>query len=104
MSRLDEVLSSLKISWAVIATAFSSNAALAIGLIPENIGKVGVLITTITAIVVFTVQLKNLKIHQETLLLKQKESLLKDIEIEHARFSLDNERRQHTRRIEDELP
>lgn len=103
MNRFDEVISSLKISWAIIATAFASNASLAIGLIPENIGKVGVLITTITAIIVFTVQVKNLRIHQETLLLRQKESILKDIEIEHARHNLAEDRRKAPRRTEDEI-
>ncbi len=96
MNRFDEVISSLKISWAVIATAFASNASLAIGLIPENIGKVGVLITTITAIVVFTVQVKRLSN-------ENKDSILKDIAIEHARLSLEADRRTHARRAEDEI-
>lgn len=96
MSRLDEIVSSLKISWALIATSFASNASLAIGLIPENIGKVGVLITTFTAIVVLTVQVKRLGN-------ENKESIIKDLEIEKLRLSIEADRRTHARRTEDEI-
>ena len=84
-------------------SAFSSNAALVIGLIPDNIGKVGVLITTITAIVILNVQIKNYFVSKKALEIKIKEEILKDIEIEHARHSLEADRRTHARRTEDEV-
>ena len=84
-------------------SAFSSNAALVIGLIPDNIGKVGALITTLTAIVILNVQIKNYLIGKKTLEIKNKEEILRDIEIEHARHSLEEDRRKHPRRTEDEV-
>ena len=88
MSRIVDLLSSLKASAVIGATTFASGLSMAIGLIPDNIGKVASLFGLIVTIMVMNIQRKN--------------SILKDIEIEHARMSLEADRRNHARRLEDE--
>lgn len=82
-------MGSVKVGLTVAVTAFASGISDVIGMIPGDIGKVTSLIALITAIVVLN---RN-----------RKESVIKDLEIEKLKLSIDADRRTHARRIEDEI-
>ena len=89
MNRVTEVLGSLKASTAVAATTTASGLSTVLGWIPEDIGKLASFAGIILTMIMINYWRKN--------------SILKDIEIEHARLSLEADRRTHARRTEDEI-
>lgn len=88
MSRVAELLGNVKASATIAATTFASGLSTVVGLIPEDIGKLASFVGLILTIIMINYWRKN--------------SILKDIEIQHAMLSYDADRRYHARRAIDD--
>lgn len=83
------MLGNVKASLTLAGATFASGLSTVVGLIPEDIGKLASFVGLILTIIMINYWRKN--------------NILKDIEIEHARLSLEADRRTHARRTEDEV-
>ena len=81
-------MGNVKVTAAIGAGGFSVGLSEVIGLIPDNIGKV----TSVFALLLLLINMN----------IQRKNSILKDIEIEHARLNL-QDRRKNPRRTVDEV-
>ena len=89
MNHIRDLLGNIKAAATIAATTTASGLSTVVGWIPEDIGKLASFVGIILTIIMINYWRKN--------------SILKDIEIEHARLSLDADRRTHARRTVDEV-